>query len=151
MEYGVAASQVSGDLTAKIFRSPALRTQQRRREGDRSPEDEEEMATSISYTNDGRYVVSFDEDAIRTTLTGSGDTVDCPAAAALKRSGERDGGQGGEAARAEDGGGHLSSCRNSLGLAGSEDDGSGGAKSRKGKGGNVAEEGNGEQLVLQCR
>ena len=34
------------------------------------------MATSMCYTNDGHYVVSFDEDAIRTTLTASGDTMD---------------------------------------------------------------------------
>ncbi|CAO1945906.1 unnamed protein product [Urochloa humidicola] len=34
------------------------------------------MATSISYNNNGHYVVEFDEDAIRTTLTYSGDTVD---------------------------------------------------------------------------
>ncbi|CAO2194620.1 unnamed protein product [Urochloa humidicola] len=34
------------------------------------------MATSICYNNNGHYVVSFDEDAIRTTLTYSGDTVE---------------------------------------------------------------------------
>ncbi|CAL4961533.1 unnamed protein product [Urochloa decumbens] len=34
------------------------------------------MATSICYNNNGHYVVSFDEDTIRTTLTYSGDTVD---------------------------------------------------------------------------
>ncbi|PAN28632.1 hypothetical protein PAHAL_5G167600 [Panicum hallii] len=35
------------------------------------------MATSICSANDdGHYVVSFDEDAIRTTLADSGDTVD---------------------------------------------------------------------------
>ncbi|RCV27253.1 hypothetical protein SETIT_5G310200v2 [Setaria italica] len=36
------------------------------------------MATSISYSHDGHghYVVSFDEDAIRTTLADSGDAVD---------------------------------------------------------------------------
>ncbi|OEL27078.1 hypothetical protein BAE44_0011905 [Dichanthelium oligosanthes] len=34
------------------------------------------MATSISYTNDGHYRVSFDDDDIRTTLTYYGDTVD---------------------------------------------------------------------------
>jgi hypothetical protein len=34
------------------------------------------MATSISWSYDGHYVVSFDEDAIRTTLADSGDVVD---------------------------------------------------------------------------
>ncbi|OEL14453.1 hypothetical protein BAE44_0024528 [Dichanthelium oligosanthes] len=34
------------------------------------------MATSISHTNDGHYRVSFDDDDIRTTLTGCGDKVD---------------------------------------------------------------------------